>query len=164
MVLVYSQHNDMVSVGVVAEGKYLTRDKIKSPKEIFNREVTQNKWIQEYLSSGNCTGEYYITNEYTFHSKHSSCQGLLLVGDAYCFLDPVFSSGLMLALKSGIMAGDSVSNAIKTNNFCPSQFTEYSTTLRKGIENMQACLRILQSQFYFQGYNGEIPRVDRGHN
>ena len=44
------QHNDMVSVGVVAEGKYLTRDKIKSPKEIFNREVTQNKWIQEYLS------------------------------------------------------------------------------------------------------------------
>jgi len=41
------QHNDMVSVGVVAEGKYLTRDKVKAPKEIFDREVSQNKWIEE---------------------------------------------------------------------------------------------------------------------
>ena len=63
------QHNDMVSVGVVAEGKYLTRDKVKAPKEIFDREVSQNKWIKEYLNSGKCTGDYYITNEYSFHSK-----------------------------------------------------------------------------------------------
>ena len=64
------QHNDMVSVGVVAEGKYLTRDKVKAPKEIFDREVSQNKWIKEYLNPGKCTGDYYITNEYSFHSKH----------------------------------------------------------------------------------------------
>ena len=154
------QHNDMVSVGVVAEGKYLTRDKIKSPKEIFNREVTQNKWIQEYLSSGNCTGEYYITNEYTFHSKHSSCQGLLLVGDAYCFLDPVFSSGLMLALKSGIMAGDFVSNAIKTKNFCPSQFTEYSTSLREGIENMRKLVYAFYNpNFTFKDITEKYPEL-----
>ena len=131
------QHNDMVSVGVVAEGKYLTRDKVKAPKEIFDREVSQNKWIKEYLNPGKCTGDYYITNEYSFHSKHCGSEGLLLVGDAYCFLDPVFSSGLMLALKSGIMAADTVSGAIKNNNFCPSQFSDYSSTLREGIENMR---------------------------
>ena len=131
------QHNDMVSVGVVAEGKYLTRDKVKAPKEIFDREVSQNKWIKEYLNPGKCTGDYYITNEYSFHSKHCGSEGLLLVGDAYCFLDPVFSSGLMLALKSGIMAADTVSKAIKNNNFCPSQFSDYSSTLREGIENMR---------------------------
>ena len=131
------QHNDMVSVGVVAEGKYLTRDKVKAPKEIFDREVSQNKWIKEYLNPGKCTGDYYITNEYSFHSKHCGSEGLLLVGDAYCFLDPVFSSGLMLALKSGIMAADKVSEAIKNNNFCPSQFSDYSLTLREGIENMR---------------------------
>ena len=131
------QHNDMVSVGVVAEGKYLTRDKVKAPKEIFDREVSQNKWIKEYLNPGKCTGDYYITNEYSFHSKHCGSEGLLLVGDAYCFLDPVFSSGLMLALKSGIMAADTVSEAIKNNNFCPSQFSDYSSTLREGIENMR---------------------------
>ena len=143
------QHNDMVSVGVVAEGKYLTRDGIKTPKDIFNRAVQQNKWIQEYLASGKCTDDYYITHEYSFHSKHCGSEGLLLVGDAYCFLDPVFSSGLMLALKSGILAADSVSEAIKNNNFCPSQFSDYSETLREGIENM----RKLVYAFYDPKFN-----------
>ncbi|TAL07356.1 MAG: NAD(P)/FAD-dependent oxidoreductase, partial [Verrucomicrobia bacterium] len=50
------QHNDMVSVGVVAEGKYLTRDGVREPKEIFHREVAQNLWIKEHLSVGQQVG------------------------------------------------------------------------------------------------------------
>ncbi|HEX2751494.1 MAG TPA: NAD(P)/FAD-dependent oxidoreductase, partial [Verrucomicrobiales bacterium] len=38
------QHNDMVSVGIVAEGKYLTRDGVKDLKQIFDREVEENQW------------------------------------------------------------------------------------------------------------------------
>jgi flavin-dependent dehydrogenase len=44
---------------------------------------------------------------------------LLLVGDAFAFLDPVFSSGLMLALKSGVMAGDEVHRAHGGEKFRP---------------------------------------------
>jgi hypothetical protein len=36
----------MVSVGVVAEGKYLARDGVKDPGEIFRREIEQNLWIR----------------------------------------------------------------------------------------------------------------------
>src|SRR5580704_2427363 len=97
------QHNDMVSVGVVAEGKYLTRDGVKSPEDIFKREIEQNQWIKEHLSHGKSTGAYYLTSEYSHHSKHCATEGLLLVGDAFAFLDPVFSSGVMLALKRGVM-------------------------------------------------------------
>ncbi len=131
------QHNDMVSVGVVAEGKYLTRDGIKDPKAIFQREISQNLWIKEHLSEGEQTGPYYVTAEYTFHSQHCGCEGLLLVGDAFCFLDPVFSSGLMLALKSGVMAADDIHEAILANDFSPERFTEYAKSLRLGIENMR---------------------------
>lgn len=131
------QHNDMVSVGVVAEGKYLTRDGIKDPKAIFQREISQNLWIQDHLSEGEQTGPYYVTAEYTFHSRHCGCEGLLLVGDAFCFLDPVFSSGLMLALKSGVMAADDIHEAILANDFSPERFTEYAKSLRLGIENMR---------------------------
>ena len=130
-------HDDRVSVGVVAEGKYLTRDGVKAPKDIFHREVTQNKWIEEYLAPGKSTGDYYITNEYSYHSRHCGCEGLLLLGDAFCFLDPVFSSGLMLALKSGVMAADAVHAAIEANDFSPTQFEDYAATLREGIENMR---------------------------
>ena len=99
------QHNDRVSVGIVAEGKYLTRDGVKDPEAIFQREIGENAWIKDRLSTGQCTGEYWVTSEYSRHSRHCASPGLLLVGDAFAFLDPVFSSGVMLALKSGVMAG-----------------------------------------------------------
>jgi flavin-dependent dehydrogenase len=131
------QHDDMVSVGVVAEGKYLTRGGVKDPKTIFHREVEENLWIKDHLSVGQSTGEYFLTSEYSFHSRHCGCEGLLLVGDAFCFLDPVFSSGLMLALKSGVLAGDAVHAALVARDFSPRRFENYATTLRAGIENMR---------------------------
>ncbi len=121
------QHNDMVSVGVVAEGKYLSRDGVKAPEEIFQREIEQNVWIKNYLAPGKQVGPYYITSEFSFHARHCGSEGLLLVGDAFCFLDPVFSSGLMLALKSGVLAADAVHDAILARDFSPDRFAGYAT-------------------------------------
>lgn len=131
------QHNDMVSVGVVAEGKYLSRAGLKDPQAIFAREIGENVWIKEHLSHGASTGDYYITSEYSFHSRHCGCEGLLLIGDAFCFLDPVFSSGLLLALKSGVMAGEDVHLALTRNDLSPSWFECYARSMRQGIENMR---------------------------
>jgi flavin-dependent dehydrogenase len=151
-------HNDMVSVGVVAEGKYLTRDGIKDPKQIFDREVTQNKWIEKYLSQGRQAGEYFITGEYSYHSKHCAAEGLLLAGDAYCFLDPVFSSGVMLALKSGVMAGDAVHEALLARDFSPARFAEYGRLLREGIENMRKLVYAFYDQnFSFRDLTNKYP-------
>jgi flavin-dependent dehydrogenase len=131
------QHNDMISVGVVAEGKYLTRGGIKSPEEIFKREVGQNQWIKQHLAQGQQTGSYFLTSEYTHHSRYCGTEGLLLAGDAFAFLDPVFSSGVMLALKSGTMAGEEIHNALVEKDFSAARFTEYGRYLREGIENMR---------------------------
>ena len=131
------QHDDMVSVGVVAEGKYLSRDGVKDPEAMFQREIGENKWIEERLSTGTCTGEYWITSEYSRHSKYGASPGLLLVGDAFAFLDPVFSSGVMLALKSAVLAGEAVHQALVDDDVSPQRFTEYAALIREGIENMR---------------------------
>ena len=130
-------HNDIVSAGIVAEGKYLSRGGVKDSKAMFDREVTQNKWIEQYLAPGKQFGDYFITSEYSYHVKHCAAEGLLLAGDAFCFLDPVFSSGVMLALKSGVMAGDAIHEAIEVNDFSPARFADYGRQLREGIENMR---------------------------
>jgi len=142
-------HDDMVSVGVVAEGKYLTREGVRDPKAIFHREVEQNLWIKDHLSVGEQVGKYYLTSEYSFHSRHCGCEGLLLVGDAYAFLDPVFSSGLLLALKSGVMAGDAVHDALVAGDISPGRFADYASALRQSIENM----RKLVYAFYDPGFS-----------
>src|SRR6266700_555387 len=123
------QHRQMVSVGVLADGKYLSRGGVKSPEAIFKREIEQNLWIKDHLAEGQQVGQYYITSEYSFHTKHCAQEGLLLVGDAFCFLDPVFSSGVMFALKSGVMAADAVHEGLIEGDLSPEHFTEYAKTL-----------------------------------
>ena len=152
------QHNDMTSVGVVAEAKYLTRGGIKDPKEIFDRETEQNLWIKEYLAPGTQVGPYFITNEFTFHSKFCAEEGLLLVGDAFCFLDPVFSSGLMFALKSGIMAAEAVHEGLIAGDLSPSRFADYATQLRQGIENMRKLIyAFYDEKFSFRELTNKYP-------
>jgi flavin-dependent dehydrogenase len=130
-------HNDRVSVGVVAEGKYLTRDGVKDPRAIFEREIGQNAWIAEHLSTGECEGEYWVTSEYSRHSRHCAAPGLLLVGDAFAFLDPVFSSGVLLALKSGVLAGEAIHAGLVAGDLTPERFRAYGEQMREGIENMR---------------------------
>ena len=131
------QHRGMTSVGVVAEGKYLTRGGVREPRDIFHREVKENAWIQDRLSVGECTGEYFITSEYSRHSRYCASPGLLLVGDALAFLDPVFSSGVMLALKSGQLAGEAVHSGFANGDLTPQTFAQYGATIRQGVENMR---------------------------
>ncbi len=131
------QHDDMVSVGVVAEGKYLTRDGVKDPRTIFHREVEKNRWIKEHLATGHSTGDYFLTSEYSRHSRYCAAPGLLLVGDAFAFLDPVFSSGVMLALKSGVLAGETVHAGLLDGDLSPERFAAYGQLMREGVENMR---------------------------
>ena len=143
-------HENRVSLGIVAEGKYLSRDGVRKPQEMLEREIENNKWVKENLGPAKRISKFYITNEYTHHSRHCGTQGLLLLGDAFCFLDPVFSSGLMLALKSGVMAADAAEEAFEANDLSPERFTEYSLTLREGIENMRKlCYAFYNENFSF---------------
>ena len=131
------QHHDQISVGVVAEGKYLTRDGVKDPGQIFQREVGQNLWVKEHLECGTQFGPYFLTSEYSYRSRYSAMDGLVLAGDAFGFLDPVFSSGVMLALKSGVLAADAIEAAWATRDFSAGRFADYSAQMREGIENMR---------------------------
>jgi flavin-dependent dehydrogenase len=152
------QHNDMISVGVVAEGKYLTRGGVKSPEDIFKREVEQNQWIKQHLACGQQTGQYFLTSEYSYHSRHCGAEGLLLVGDAFAFLDPVFSSGVMLALKSGTLAADAVHEALVARDFSPARFAKYAAFLREGVENMRRLVyAFYDPKFSFRQLTNKYP-------
>lgn len=154
------QHRDMVSVGVVAEGKYLTRDGIKDPKDIFNREIEQNAWIKQHLACGKQEGNHFITSEFSWRSRYCAADGLLLAGDAFGFLDPVFSSGVMLALKSGMLAADSIKAAYDAQDFSAVRFTEYSRSMREGLENMRKLVyAFYDPNFSFRKLSDKYPEA-----
>ena len=128
--------DDIISVGVVAEKDYLFSES-KEPSAIMAREIERNAWIKEHLAGGEQFGEYWVTAEFSYRAKQPAADGLLLAGDAFTFLDPVFSSGVFLALKSGEMAADAVDAALSAGDTSASQFTNYGETLCCGVENMR---------------------------
>lgn len=128
--------NDVVSVGVVADKDYLY-DTTRDPQVIFEREIKNNKWIEDHLSGSQMTDAFRITGDYSYRSKYCATDGLVLTGDAFAFLDPVFSSGLYFALKGGEMVADHVECALREGDVSAQQFIKYSETLCTYIEHMR---------------------------
>ncbi|MCZ6673254.1 MAG: NAD(P)/FAD-dependent oxidoreductase [Verrucomicrobia bacterium] len=129
--------DDIVSSGIVADREYLYRD-TRDPKEIFEREIKYNPWIEDHLKSGEQFGEYWVTGEYSYRGEHCATDGLVLIGDAFAFLDPVFSSGVFLAVKSAEMAADAVDVALLEDGVVMAKdFEDYGERLCQAIEIMR---------------------------
>jgi flavin-dependent dehydrogenase len=127
---------DVVSVGIVAEKDYLYKS-TRDLAEIFHREVRNNVWVQQHLAAGQQFGPYRVTGEYSYRSRHCAANGLVLIGDAFAFLDPVFSSGVFLALCSGERAADVVDAALTEGDYSAQRFSEYGREMCYGIESMR---------------------------
>ena len=128
--------NNIVSSGIVAERDYLYRDS-RDPREIYEREIEENSWIKEHLGEGEQFGEYWVTGEYSYRGEHCASDGLVMAGDAFAFLDPVFSSGVFLALKSGEMVADAIGDALEQGDVSVEQFSSYGEKLCQMIEVMR---------------------------
>ncbi|MEZ5303733.1 MAG: NAD(P)/FAD-dependent oxidoreductase [Verrucomicrobiales bacterium] len=128
--------DDIVSVGVVGERDYLYRD-TRDPAEIMAREAQENAWIKDHLAPGTQFGEYWTTGEYSYRSEFCATDGAVLVGDAFAFLDPVFSSGVFLALRTGEMAADAIDKALGEGDFSAAQFDDYGRETCEMIEAMR---------------------------
>jgi flavin-dependent dehydrogenase len=140
--------NDIISVGLV--GGRDTLDKGDGTwGDVFEREAKTNKWLKDHLEGAERVKEFETTADFSYRSKHSAADGLVLTGDAFAFLDPVFSSGVFLALLGGVAAGDVVSQALKKGDYSAAQFGPYSENLIAAIEAMRA----LVYAFYDPNFN-----------
>ena len=140
--------DDMVSVGVVAESDYLYRD-TRDLEEIFLREVTNNRWIEKHLAIGRRTEPLRVTGEFSYRSRYTAADGLVLTGDAFGFLDPVFSSGLFFALRGGELVADAVDAALTAGDYSAGRFNDYADEMCSGMEAM----RRLVYAFYDHGFS-----------
>ena len=150
---------DTVSVGIVAEKSYLYRD-TRDLALIFDREVEQNAWIKSHLAPGRIQEPYRITGEYSYRSRYCAADGLVLVGDAFAFLDPVFSSGVFLALRSGEIAGDAVDAALTAGDVSAARFSNYGEQICKGIEAMRKLVyTFYDHEFSFREFVSHLPHL-----
>ncbi len=151
--------DDIVSVGVVAEKDYLYRDERDLPA-IFHSQVKKNAWIEQHLAAGRQFGPYRVTGEYSYRSRYCAADGLVLAGDAFGVLDPVFSSGVFLALRSGELVGDAVEAALAAGDVSAARFREYGMQVCQGVEAMRKLVYTFYNrEFSFRVFLSEYPQL-----
>ncbi len=136
--------NDLVSVGAVATSDYLFSE-TRDLATVFDREVARNKWIEAHLAPGTrCgapgfdDGPLYVTSEWSYRAKQCAEDGLVLAGDALGFLDPVFSSGVLLALVGGEKVGDAAHAALEADDVSAARFADYGAEMARGVASMRS--------------------------
>ena len=143
---------NMVSVGVVGEPSYLYRD-TRDPLKILNREINDCLWIRDHLDPGTQVGPVRITGDFSYRSREVGGDGFCLAGDAFSFLDPVFSTGVFMALKSGEMAADAIHSGLDAGMIQSSTFNSYGQDLRWALDQFrQLVLSFYDQTFSFRDF------------
>src|SRR5262249_31192693 len=91
--------NDMVSVGVVGPLDYLITKRTGTPQQIYEQEVARCPALQPRIAGAEQIMEMKVLRDFTYISDRIAGDGWVMVGDAFGFLDPIYSSGVLLALK-----------------------------------------------------------------
>jgi flavin-dependent dehydrogenase len=154
-------HSNIVSVGVVGEPRYLYRD-TRDPDAIFQREAEACAWIREHISVGKQVQPVRVTGEYSYHSKRIGGDGFCLVGDAFAFLDPLFSTGVFLGLKSGEMAADAIHDALTNDGVVNApHFDDYYAKQRRAVMSFRHLVRAFYDlSFSFREFLQVYPQMN----
>jgi hypothetical protein len=97
----------LMSVGLVGSPA-LFKKRRESTEELFWASVKASPSVAERMREARATGPLVATGNYSYKAARLSGDQYLLIGDAFTFLDPVFSSGVMFAMSSGLFGAEAV--------------------------------------------------------
>ena len=129
-------HDNVVSVGVVAPFDYLFKGRTNYA-QTYDEEVEQCPGVQQRVSGATRLTGHFATKDYSYRSKQVAGNGWVLVGDAFGFLDPLYSSGVLLALKSGELAADCVVHGLATGDTSAAQLGSWGPVFNEGVDRMR---------------------------
>jgi len=133
-----------VSLGVVT-----TPEQLKafdgSREAFFWQALRQSPQLAARLKNAEAVGDLHATADYTYSHTHFGDARYLLAGDAACFIDPVFSSGVYLAAESSFLAAQYLDRALRAQRPLRKQEARQYTRLLKSRVRV---MRRLIENFY----------------
>ncbi len=152
------QHNNIVSVGVVGDFNYLFKGR-DDHETTFNEELDKCLNAKQRVSVGKRASRYYATKDYTYRSSRAAGDGWVLVGDAFGFLDPLYSSGVLLALRSGELAADAVAEGLAAGDTSRAQLGKWEPEYVRGMNRMRRLVCEYYDGFSFGRFVRRFPHL-----
>lgn len=145
----------LTSVGAVVSKEYADRLK-DGHEEAMNRFIASCPEISELLKNATRVkegiyGELRVRRDWSYTNERFWIPGLVLIGDAACFIDPVFSSGVHLATYSALLASRSINSILNDGMDEQRCFEEFEKRYRREFRNFYEFL----ATFYDMHQNEE---------
>ena len=142
--------DDIVSVGVVGDNDYLLKRGCDTAT-IYDQELTKCPRVQARLVGADRVGELNAAKEFSYTTTQHAGDGWVLTGDAYGFIDPVYSSGVYLALKSGEWAADAIIDGLAKNDLSAKQLGRWCPEFDAGVELIRKLVRAFYAEHFSFG-------------
>lgn len=123
--------DDITSVGVVVD-KSVFSEFHADIEAYFNAQLQTNQNLTHTMRQAERINDFKSEGDYSYSMKNFVGNGYLMVGDAARFVDPIFSSGVSIALYSAKYASERIVEAFATNDFSTAVFKPYEERLRQG--------------------------------
>lgn len=125
---------DVTSLGVVTQKKNFAKSKEDREKFFWDTIATRPD-IHEPLNKARRIRPFRDEGDYSYAMKQICGDRFVLIGDAARFVDPIFSTGVSIALNSARFASRDILGALEKGNFAKESFANYEATIRRGTKN-----------------------------
>jgi flavin-dependent dehydrogenase len=95
----------VTSVGFVGN-QAAFRERSGSPRNLLFERIRRSSKLQPRMINAQIVGEVMSAGNYSYRASSSWGDGYMMIGDAFAFVDPVFSSGVLLAMTAGLLGAD----------------------------------------------------------
>jgi 2-polyprenyl-6-methoxyphenol hydroxylase-like FAD-dependent oxidoreductase len=119
------------SVGAVTWPYYMKTRK-KPMKDFFMDLIAMCPALAERLQDAELVSDVEATGNFSYVCDRTHGGNYLLLGDAYAFIDPVFSSGVMLAMQSAFVGADTVDACLRQPEQAASALKRFDKVMKHG--------------------------------
>jgi flavin-dependent dehydrogenase len=122
-----------MSIGVVMDTATFRAMKL-SPEDALEKCIGEQPLILKEMANAERVSQVYSAGDYSYRNTKLFGDRWLLAGDAAGFIDPVFSSGVFLAIMSAEKAADSLHEILRDESKKPRLFREYSRRVNRVMD------------------------------
>jgi flavin-dependent dehydrogenase len=120
------------SVGAVCFPYYMKTRKA-SPRQFLLDTIALSPPLAERLRHAELVSPVTATGNYSYSAARATGENYLMVGDAFAFLDPIFSTGVLLAMHGGFVAADAVETCLDHPRRAPRALKAYEADARRSL-------------------------------
>ena len=126
--------DSITSIGVVTQKKNFAKSR-ESREKFFWDTIKSRPELYESLQRADQLRPFKEEGDYSYSMTRICGDNFVMIGDAARFVDPIFSTGVSIALNSARFAKSDILTALEKNDFRSQSFQTYEATIRRGTKN-----------------------------